>query len=290
LGDGTTINKSSPVQIGSLTNWKSISTNNADVRAIKTDGTLWAWGTVSFITGVNIYKSSPVQIGSLTNWKQISTGAQIFSAIKTDGTLWSAGANASGQLGDGTIIANLSSPVQIGSLTNWKQVSAGFNSMSAIKTDGTLWTWGYNYYGQLGDGTIITKSSPVQIGSLTNWKYVESGQQKFTAIKTDGTLWAWGVNSLGNLGDGTIINKSSPVQIGSLTNWKYISCRDRNTLAIKTDGTLWAWGVNGSQGGLMTGATASVSSPVQVGSLTNWKYISAGTNNTAAIANLDILG
>ena len=144
-------------------------------------------------------------------------------AVTTDGKLYAWGRNADGQLGDGTI-TDKSTPVQIGSLTNWKQVSTGGRHCAGIKTDGTLWTWGYNsFYGQLGDGTTVTKSSPVQIGSLTDWKQVVCGYNSTLCIKTDGTLWAWGANWSGHLGLSG--NRSSPVQVGSLTNWKQISIR-----------------------------------------------------------------
>jgi alpha-tubulin suppressor-like RCC1 family protein len=99
-------------------------------------------------------------------------------------------------------------------------VSAGISFCSAIKTNGTLWTWGANGSGQLGDGTVDNRSSPVQIGSLSNWSQVSALNVYCLAIKTDGTLWAWGFNGSGQLGDGTDINKSSPIQIGSLSNWE----------------------------------------------------------------------
>jgi alpha-tubulin suppressor-like RCC1 family protein len=89
----------------------------------------------------------------------------------------------------------------------------------AVKTDGTLWGWGYNGGGQLGDGTVVSRSSPVQIGALTNWLRASGGVGSSVAIRTDGTLWTWGLASLGRLGDNTAVNKSSPVQIGALTNW-----------------------------------------------------------------------
>ena len=90
---------------------------------------------------------------------------------------------------------------------------------AAVKTDGTLWAWGINAGGRVGDGTIVNKSSPVQVGSDTNWAYVSTSDSATLAVKTNGTLWAWGGNTQGQLGDGTNINKSSPIQIGSLSTW-----------------------------------------------------------------------
>jgi alpha-tubulin suppressor-like RCC1 family protein len=99
--------------------------------------------------------------------------------------LWACGYNNNGQLGDGTITSR-SSPVQVGALTNWKQVACGRYHTVAVKTDGTLWTWGNDAYGQLGDGTVANKSSPIQVGSLTTWKQVAGGQYHTIAIKEGG--------------------------------------------------------------------------------------------------------
>jgi alpha-tubulin suppressor-like RCC1 family protein len=146
--------------------------------------------------------------------------------------MWAWGNNSDGRLGDGTVV-NKSSPVQIGGLTNWYQVSGGGSHTAAIKTDGTMWTWGRNItFGQLGDGTVVSRSSPVQIGALTNWSQVSAGFTHTASVKTDGTLWAWGANSQGQLGIGTIVYKSSPIQVGALTSWLQISAGGFHTVAL----------------------------------------------------------
>ena len=233
-----------------------------------------------------VSKSSPVQtIAGGTNWKQVACGYSHTNVIKTDGTLWTWGYNTNGQLGDNTIVSK-SSPVQtIAGGTNWKQVSAGFVHTAAIKTDGTLWLWGYNGEGGLGDNTQVHKSSPVQtIAGGTNWKQVAGGGNHIAAIKTDGTLWLWGYNNKGGLGDNSIVPKSSPVQtIAGGTNWKQVSCGQYYTAAIKTDGTLWGWGDN-TYGQLGDNTIAYKSSPVQtIAGGTNWKQVAGGGNHIAAI-------
>ena len=242
--------------------------------AIKTDGTLWTWGNNSkgqlgnntcIATGAGV--SSPVQVvGAATTWCQVSGLSFAFAAIKTNGTLWTWGYAICGQLGDGTSISK-SSPVQISSgATTWKQVSNSVLSPSglATKTDGTLWSWGCNNSGQLGDGTTIDRCAPVQVltcGSGAAWVEVNGG----VAIKTDRTLWTWGCNNFGQLGDGTTISKSSPVQtiaggtnwlsgpifkvfntsspvqtICGGTTWCQVSISGGSVIAVKTDGTLWS--------------------------------------------------
>jgi hypothetical protein len=147
VGDGTTVSKSSPVQIGALTDWLTVNGGADHSTALKSNGTLWAWGSNTdgqLGDNTTAYKSSPVQIGALTTWSQVSAGGSTTAAVKTDGTLWAWGNNVSGQVGDTTTI-NRSSPVQVGALTTWYQVAVGDIHAAAVKTDGTLWAWGRNY-------------------------------------------------------------------------------------------------------------------------------------------------
>ena len=288
LGLGNTTRYSSPKQVGALTNWLQVASGGYAVLAVKTDGTLWGWGSPSIYGSLGLnnlsYYSSPKQIGSLTDWQSVSS-AYYYStaAIKTDGTLWTWGYNGFGQLGLGNT-TNYSSPKQVGSLTNWATVSAGYNQILAVKTDGTLWAWGNNTNGKLGDATTVSKSSPIQIGALTNWLNVSAGYMSL-ALKTNNTLWSWGYNASGDLGLGNTTNYSSPKQVGSLTNWSKIAANNLGggNLAIKTDGTLWGWGVNGN-GQLGLGNRTYYSSPKQVGSLTTWLTVYSGRYSTLAVA------
>jgi alpha-tubulin suppressor-like RCC1 family protein len=297
LGDNKTcVNKSgnsceasSPVQtISGGTNWKSVSHTRCVVAAIKSDGTLWTWGSNScgaLGDNTSLVRSSPVQtISGGTNWKKVSTLIGFFPSVfatKTDGTLWTWGSNSCGELGNNSTI-NASSPVQtIAGGSNWKEIAGG----AAIKTDGTLWTWGDNASGRLGDNTTIRKSSPVQtIAGGSNWKQVSAESSRIAAIKTDGTLWIWGPNAEGTLGDNTITCKSSPVQtISGGTNWRCVYISGIISGAIKTDGTLWMWGRN-CNGGLGNNSTIDASSPVQtIAGGTNWRLISLGLNASAGV-------
>ena len=212
---------------------------------------------------------------------------QLVDTYKLPG-LWLWGHNNYGQLGDASI-THKSSPIQtVSGGTNWKSVSGGGYHTAAIKTDGTLWLWGYNNSGQLGNNTNTNKSSPVQtVSGGTNWKSVASGYYHTAAIKTDGTLWTWGSNGYGQLGDNTTTSRSSPVQtVSSGTNWKQVSASNGHTAAIKTDGTLWSWGYN-TYGQLGDNTNTNKSSPVQtVSGGTNWKSVAGGGVHTLAIRSI----
>ena len=275
--DSHTLDRSSPVQVGSLTTWSKVAASITNSYAIKTDGTMWAWGQGGngrIGDNSDTKRSSPVQIGSLTTWSKVSTGWYHCLAIKTDGTLWGWGRNDAGQLGVNNR-DNYSSPIQIGSLTTWDKVQGGRRFTLAVKTDNTLWAWGENWFsgGQLGLGDKVYRSSPVQVGALTNWATPTCGRESSYCVKTDGTLWSWGDNSsYGQLGHDNVIDVSSPVQVGSLTDWSQPGASQYAGFCVKTDGTLWSWGGNIS-GQLGQNDTTNRQSPVQIGSLTTWSKI-----------------
>jgi alpha-tubulin suppressor-like RCC1 family protein len=292
LGNNTVTTTSNFIQtVDASVTWKQVDNNYSSTLAIKTDGTLWAWGRNSYgQLGDNTitHRSSPVQTVAFgTNWRQVSTGLASSVAIKNDGTLWCWGDNASGELADNTS-SKKSSPIQTVSFgNNWLQASIGYSHVGAVKQDGTLWMWGRNSYGQLGDNTIIHRSSPVQtFAGGSNWKQVSCTDRNTAGIKKDGTLWIWGANAYGQLGDNTTIDKSSPVQtIGYSASWKQVSFGYAHVGALKTDGTLWCWGRN-LNGQIGDNSIVSKSSPVQTVAFgINWKAIDCGNSHSAAIKN-----
>ncbi|WP_447636918.1 T9SS type A sorting domain-containing protein [Flavobacterium microcysteis] len=268
--------------------WQTISSGLDHTLALKTDGTLWAWGDNEYGElgdGTVVDKNQPVQIGIATDWQKISAGNNFSLAIKNDGTLWAWGYNIYGQLGNGNII-NQHSPIKIGTATDWQSISAapgltGGHSM-ALKTNGTLWSWGNNLYGQLGDDTLTNKNQPVQIGTDANWLAIAAGSVHSVAIKANGTLWTWGWNGLRQLGDGTNVDKRIPTQIGTATNWKSIDVGYIHNFGIKTDGTLWAWG-SGLDGRLGLGSTSAAAIPTQVGTDNDWAKAIAGAEHSLAL-------
>ena len=210
LGLANTTNRSSPVQVGTLTTWSKVHATGCHILAIKTDGTLWSWGA-------NVYGqlghgnftnlSSPVQVGVLTTWSKISGAGGVYL-----------------------------------SFYNYIQ-----GNSAAITTGGTLWTWGYcGTYGVLGRNNNQPASKPTQVGALTTWSKINlsgggsqnAGAQMVrpcaAAIKTDGTLWTWGDNNQGTLGRGNVITPiRSPVQVGTATDWTSVTC---GTLSLNAGG------------------------------------------------------
>lgn len=294
IGTGTTSAiVSSPVQtVAGGTNWKQVYPGTQTTHAIKTDGTLWNWGNNSngqLGTGsAGSFFASPVQtVAGGSTWKYVAGGVLSAHAIKTDGTLWSWGYNALGQLGDNTATQN-PSPIQtVAGGTNWKTLAAGYYYVAAIKTDGTLWMWGKNNWGQMGNNTASATgtSSPVQtVAGGTNWKSVAGGWYHIQALKTDGTLWGWGYNGNGELGVNDITARSSPVQNVTADNkWKQISAGGYHSFGVKIDGTLWGWGFN-NNGQLGTNSLSKFSSPVQtVAGGSVWKQVSCSVYSTSAV-------
>ena len=161
-------------------------------------------------------------------------------------------------------------------------VAGGAYHSLAAKSDGTAWAWGYNNYGQLGDGTTVNRTRPVQVSNLTGVIAVAGGQYHSLAVKSDGTVWAWGYNYYGQLGDGTTTSRTSPVQVSGLTGVIAVAAGQYHSLAVKSDGTVWAWGRN-NYGQLGDGTTTNHPSPVQVGNLTGVITIAAGAYHSLAV-------
>ena len=277
-----------------------VSAGDIHTVALKTDGTLWAWGDNRYgQLGDNTIenRNGPVQVKQLEGItimtfegvKAVSAGEYHTVAIKTDGSLWACGYNNYGQLGDGTTTQrNISVQVKENASVSFEDVKAVFAGGShtvAIKNNGTLWAWGSNSYGQLGDGTTTNRSYPVQIKPDTTWKTASAAHSSYgrghtEAITYNGELYTWGSGSSGPLATGSI----SPVRVNSDTDWGSVSAGDTHIAAIKTDGSLWTWGSSYQLG---DGTKTSRNNPVKVGD--NWKAVSAGRSHTAAIKNDDVL-
>jgi hypothetical protein len=246
----TATNSTSPITVTGLTNGVAVTFQVTAINIYGSSGLsvpsnsvtpvaakLFSWGqNANGQLGKNdqVNRSSPVQVGALTNWSDIKGGNVHTIAIKKDGTLWTWGGNGSGQLGQTPAGVSRSSPTQVGALTTWSKISSGNLHSLATKTDGTLWLWGSNNYGQLGQNDTAYRVSPVQVGVGTTWSDIAGGQSLTIATKTDGTLWLWGFNAYGQLGQNNRVNRSSPIQVGSLTTWLSVASGAYHTLALSS--------------------------------------------------------
>lgn len=270
---------------------------------VKPDGTALAWGyNDDGQLGDNddddqeapVYVRAIGGIGKLDGVLAVAAGDRHSLALKKDGTVLAWGYNNDGQLGDGTD-DDTESPVAVLKVKKTKEklqgiisIAAGTMHSVAVRNDGTVWAWGENNEGQLGDGTGDESEIPVQIKGLAGVIAVAAHSNHSLALKSDGTVWGWGKNKDGQLGDRTISNRETPVQVkgpegkGKLENVVAIATGDGFSMALKKDGTVWTWG-NNKFGQLGIGSDAPRLVPVQVESLTNITAIAAGAVHALAL-------
>jgi alpha-tubulin suppressor-like RCC1 family protein len=268
LGTGSFRDRLGPVQVGSQAVWAQVSAGDRQTCATQVDGTLWCWGSNDLgqlgTGGRTGPRTSPQQVGTAASWHQVSTGDDVTCAIRTDGTLWCWGYNAAGGVGIGRVSATQPLPVQVGTVATWQRISVGGLDACAVRTDGTLWCWGFNNDGELGTGSATDQYSPVQVGTRVGWDDVSAGQIATCALHGEPTLWCWGDNAFGQLGIGSTAGQSVPARVGTQPFWHQVSAGFSHACAIRGDRSLWCWGDN-ADGELGDGTTAGTDSPVQVG-------------------------
>ncbi len=270
LGDGTNMHSNVPVQVVGLTDVAAVAAEYNHTVALKNDGTVWTWGQNNrgqLGDGTTTESRVPVQVTGLTDIAAVDAGDYHTAALKNDGTVWTWGDNSYGQLGDGTQENSLS-PVQVAGLDGVVAVAAGGRYESghtvALKEDGTVWAWGNNSTGQLGDGTRDYRLSPVQVQDIGGVTAVAAGERHTVALKEDGTAWAWGLNMRGQLGNGEteLFRELTPIQ-ANITDVAAIAVGHNHTVALKNDGTIWSWGENGN-GKLGDGSVITRENPVRI--------------------------
>jgi len=246
---------------------------------LKKDGTVWTWGANDggqLGNGTNTHSSDPVRVSLLEKIVAISAsivdtyedGTYAYClALKSDGSVWAWGSNGAGQLGDGST-TDRNTPYRIPGINNVVAVAAGGNPRNGysivLKSDGTVWAWGRNKEGELGNGTYIDRSTPSQVLNLFDIVAIaDGGWQHFLALKSDGTVWAWGDNVNGELGDGTNENRNIPTRVKKLSDIVAIGAGYDHSCAVSRDGTVWTWGRN-DYGQLGDGTKQNRNVPVKV--------------------------
>jgi alpha-tubulin suppressor-like RCC1 family protein len=268
--------------------WRKFSAGKDFNLAIRFDGTLWGWGANFNQLGLGFAgnQNTPIQIGTANDWMEISAGFNHSLAIKQNGTLWSWGDGLNGALGNGSFASVSLVPTQVGVANDWMLVSAGTNFSLAIKTNNTLWSWGKNNVGQLGDGGFTDTNVPNQISlpppSNSQWIKIEAGHEHSLALATPASggfneLYSWGNNTSGQLGNGNNVLSNFPLLIAPSPTFQVsfveISAGFDHSLAISNTTGLFSWGSN-NKGQLGNGSLISQNTPTPVN--TDWIKISAG--------------
>ncbi|GAA3995581.1 hypothetical protein GCM10022408_02630 [Hymenobacter fastidiosus] len=314
LGNGNNTGRTLPAQVAAPvaalpgTRWSGVTSGSNHIMALRTDGTLWAWGYNGYNQlgdGTKTTRVSPVLVpvpagaAAGTTWTQVSSREFHTLALRSDGTLWAWGYNVYGQLGDNTTTDRLSAvavttPAGAAAGTTWTQITTGRVHSLALRSDGTLWGWGYNAYGTVGDGSSTTRLVPTAVitpagaAAGTRWTSISGGDNFSLALRSDGTLWAWGYNAYGQLGDASTTISRVPIAVitpgtvGAGTRWAQVTAGDDHTSALRSDGSLWAWGYN-NYGQIGDNTKNNRSTPVRETSNSTWGQLTAGQNNTLAV-------
>lgn len=281
LGDGTNINSLNFIDLGPvLGKVKFVSAGQNFVHFIKPDGSVWAVGKNSGATlgdGTTISKNSPVLISGLSNITAASStygGGVLF--LKNDGTVYKTG-NMFGTID--------SFPVLVPGINNVKAIAGGSDFGVFLKNDSTVWSMGYNSFGQLGTGNNSNSpTTPVQVAGLSSIKAIAVGAMHVLCLKNDGTVWACGANDAGQLGDGTTTDRNSPVQVSGLSNITAIAANFKHSLFLKSDSTVWACGFNVNKQ-LGDGTNVNRSTPIQVSGINKVNHIAAGPATSYFVRN-----
>ncbi len=286
LGDGTLTQRTAPVQITTLsTTVAAIAAGSAHSLAIKTDRTAWTWGLNAdgqLGDGTIIRRTTPVQIPALIAAYRAAGGGAHTLILRLDGTIAVFGDNTNGQFGDGVATLQRPAAIQATTFINLASLSAGASHSVAIRSDQTLWAWGLNANGQLGNNSTAQRDLAVQITTLTTATKAAAGNSHTLALKADGSVWSWGLNTSGQLGDGTTTQRNAPVPITTLSGVSALAAGAAHSLALKPGGSVWVWGQN-TNGQLGDGATIQRTAPFQLTNVTGITALAAGAAHTLAL-------
>lgn len=285
LADSSLVYAPAPVPLTGATAITRLAPGHKHSLALRADGTVVAWGANDWGQlgdGTWDSRSAPTPVPGLTNMVAVAAGSGFSIALKSDGTVWSWGYNYYGELGDPSVTESRASPGQIPGLTGVVAIAAGLDHVLALKSNGSLWSWGSNIYGQLGDGTFVNHGVPTLVAAVTSPAAIAAGGYHTMILRSDGTVASWGRNDYGQLGDGSSTNRATPVTATGLSGIQAIAGGTWHSLALKAGGTVWGWGYNGN-GNLGTGTYTRSSTPVQAIGANSVVAITAGGRQSMAL-------
>ncbi len=287
---GTGTSSLVPLQVPGLSDIAQIAAGWYHAMALARDGSLWVWGRNGYGqlgVGDKNTRASPTRVTAIANIVAVAAGESHTLALTSDGALWAWGANDKGQLGDGTATEHLT-PTRVVGLTNVRAIASGKEFSLALQDDGgsggTLWAWGDNLYGQVGDGSTLNRVVPVKIAGLPALVAVDAGDNFAHALAADGSVLGWGYNVSGQVGDTTLVNRRAPVRLPMLTGMRAISDGLAfHATAIGSRGEVWTWGANNDYllGGTDNGALRAY--PLWVTGVRDVLSLAAGNSHTLLI-------
>lgn len=253
--------------------------------ALLADGTVWAWGDNTWGelgNGTNISSSTPQSVPNVTDIIAIAAGTDHSLALRSDGTVLAWGGCGWGQCGVGISGTHLTSPAQVHWLTNIVAISAGEYFSMALRSDGTVWTWGKNVYGQLGNGTTTNATTAVMVSGINNAIQIAAGGDHAMALRANKTIMAWGRNNFGQLGNNSTTDSTLPVSTVYFGTVAELAAGSNHSLARGEDGLVYAWGAN-TVGQVGDGTTTNRQSPVAVQRISDASRIFAKSSFSGAI-------
>lgn len=227
-------------------------------------------------------RTTPGAVTGLSDVVKVAGGREHVLALRSDGTVMAWGHNDKGQVGDGTTTAIRGEPVSVAGLANVKDIGTGHYHSLAVRTDGTVWVWGFNSLGQLGDGTTTNRTRPQRFGTFTTAVQAVGGRDMSYVRLADGTVWCAGSNTAGECGDGTTVQRRTPVQVSTVSTAVDVAGGRNHGLALDDTGHVWGWGLNDS-GQVGDGTTTSRTAPQEIAGLTGVVDVAAGADHSVAV-------
>lgn len=284
LGDTTTTDRTTPVQVTLPATAVSVAAGQFHTLAALSNGEVWAWGfngTGALGDGSLLSSTQPVQVSGLTNVDEVTAGEFHSVARKADGTVWGWGESFPGQIGDGSNGTPVLTPVQATGITTAVEVAAFRDHTLVRMADNTVWGYGQNASGELGDGTNVSRTTAVQVSGLTGSSGIAAGFEHSLSWKNNDSIDAWGSNGVGQLGDGFSLRQNKPVQVTGVSSAVSAAGGGFHTVAVRADGSVLTWGGDAS-GQLGNGGTGARNTPAFVAGLTGVADADANEFHTLA--------